>query len=72
MKARTYLVYGFEGKGGRYLVLDTDSAMEARDLRDVRTCSGFRTVVYGSEGELPLQELDQLAELEDRFGRNLS
>ena len=67
MEPRRYFVYGFEGGGGKYLVVETHSASEARDLRDARICSGFRTVVYGTEGELELQELDRLADLEDRF-----
>jgi hypothetical protein len=67
MKPYTYIVYGFEGKGGKYPVLETCSASEARDLRDARTCSGFRTAVYSSEGELPPQELDRIADLEDRY-----
>ena len=66
MKARHYCVYGFEGRGGRYLILDTASAGEARDLRDGRTASGFRTAVFGGEDELTLRELDRLADLEDR------
>ena len=67
MSARKYFVYGFEGRGGRYLVLDTVSATEARDLRDGRTASGFRTAVYSGEDELTERELDLLADLEDRF-----
>ena len=67
MKARSYLVYGFDGKGNRYLVQETYSASEARDLRDARTVSGFQTIVDSSEGELTVKELDQLADLEDRF-----
>jgi hypothetical protein len=67
MKPRTYFVYGFEGGGGKYLVMETPSASEARDLRDARTASGFRTTVYSSEGELTAQELDQFADLEDRY-----
>ena len=67
MSPRSYLIYGFEGKGGRYLVLETVSASEARDLRDARTASGFRTVVFSGEEEMTLLELDQLANLEDRF-----
>ena len=67
MKPRSYLVYGFEGKGGRYVVLETLSASEARDLRDARNASGFRTTVYSGDEELTLRELDQLADLEDRF-----
>jgi hypothetical protein len=67
MNALTYLVYGFEGRGGKYLVLETSSAREARDLRIARVCSGFRTVVCSSEGELEPEELDRLAEFEDRF-----
>jgi hypothetical protein len=71
MKPRMYFIYGFEGKGGRYLVLETRSASEARDLRDARTASGFRTVVYGgSDEELTVRELDQLADLEDRLARS--
>jgi len=62
-----YLVYGFEGGGGKYLVADTYSAAEARDIRDVRLASGFRTVVFHDERELTLEELDQRADLEDRF-----
>ena len=67
MKPRTYLIYGFEGRGGKYLVLETSSASEARDLRDARNASGFRTVVYSTEGELTTQQLDQFADLEDRY-----
>lgn len=67
MKPRSYILYGFEGKGGRYVVLETLSASEARDLRDARTASGFRTAVYSGDEELALRELDQLADLEDRF-----
>ena len=68
MTPRTYLVYGFEGRGGRYLVLETYSAAEARELRHARICSGFPTVVDSSEGELSVEELDRLADLEERFG----
>jgi hypothetical protein len=68
MKARTYLVHGFEGKGGKYLVLETCSASEARDLRFARIASGFPTTVSSSDGELTIQELDRLADLENRFG----
>lgn len=64
---RTYLIYGFEGRGGKYLVTETASASEARDLRDARTASGFKTVVYSTEGELTPRQLDQFAELEDRY-----
>jgi hypothetical protein len=67
MKPRSYILYGFEGKGGRYVVLETYSASEARDLRDARNASGFRTAVYSGGEELTLRELDQLADLEDRF-----
>jgi hypothetical protein len=67
MKPRSYLVYGFEGRGGRYLVVETRSASEARDLRDARNSSGFRTTVFSGEDELTLRELDQLADFEDRF-----
>ena len=67
MTPRNYLVYGFEGKGGRYLVLETYSASEARDLRDARVASGFPTTVSSSDGDLTTKELDQLAELENRF-----
>ena len=68
MKPRSYLLYGFEGKSGRYVVLETYSAVEARDLRDARVCSGFPTVVVSSDGELTAEELDRFADLEDRFG----
>lgn len=68
MTPRRYFVYGFEGKGGRYPILDTYSATEARDLRDVRRASGFKTAVYDDDRELSLQELDELADIEDRFG----
>jgi hypothetical protein len=67
MEPRSYIVYGFEGRGGRYVVLDTLSAREARDLRDARTASGFRTAVFSDGKELAVQELDELADLEDRF-----
>ena len=67
-----YVVYGFEGRGGRYVVADTCSASEARDLRDVRRASGFKTAVFDSDRELGLEELDQLADLEDRFAPNRS
>ena len=67
MTPRTYLIYGFEGRGGKYLVAETFSASEARDLRDARTASGFRTAVYSTEGELTARELDQFADLEDRY-----
>jgi hypothetical protein len=67
MKPRSYFVYGFEGKGGRYVVLETCSASEARDLRDARVASGFRTAVFSGQDELTQRELDQLADLEDRF-----
>jgi len=62
-----YVIHGFEGRGGRYVVADTYSATEARDIRDVRPASGFKTAVYDNERELSLQELDELADLEDRF-----
>jgi hypothetical protein len=67
MTSCNYRVYGFEGKGGRYLVVETNSASEARDVRDVRNASGFRTAVYDSDRELAPHELDQLADLELRF-----
>jgi hypothetical protein len=67
MKPRSYLLYGFEGRGGRYLVLETCSAVEARDLHHARVCSGFPTAVVSSDGELTAEELDRFAELEDRF-----
>ncbi|HET9638334.1 MAG TPA: hypothetical protein VFP12_03930 [Allosphingosinicella sp.] len=67
MKALSYFVYGFEGSGGRYLVLETRSAAEARDLRLARVCSGFPTVVFSTEGELTTEELDRYADLDDRF-----
>ena len=62
-----YVVYGFEGGGGRYVVADTHSATEARDIRDVRLASGFKTAVCDSDRELTLEQLDQLADVEDRF-----
>ena len=68
MKTCSYFIYGFEGRGGRYLVLETPSAGEAQDLRDARNLSGFRTVVYDSEGELTIGELDRRAAVENRFG----
>jgi hypothetical protein len=68
MTPRRYFVHGFEGRGGRYIVADTSSAREARDIRDVRLASGFKTVVFDSDRELTLEELDQFADLEDRFG----
>jgi hypothetical protein len=67
MEPSRFIVYGFEGGGGRYVVLDTLSAREARDLRDARIASGFRTVVFCNGKELTLKELDELADLEDRF-----
>jgi hypothetical protein len=67
MNPRTYLIYGFEGGGGTYLVIETPSASEARDHRDARNASGFRTVVYSTEGELSVQELDRFVDLEDRY-----
>jgi hypothetical protein len=68
MKPRSYLIYGFEGRGSsRYLVLETLSASEARDLRDARTCSGFPTEVFSNDVRMTLEELDQLADIEDRF-----
>ena len=72
MKPRNYLVYGFEGRGGRYVVLDTHSASEARDLRDVRRASGFPTTVFDCDRELGDRELDEFANLEDRFGAGRS
>jgi hypothetical protein len=63
-----HFVYGFEGRGGRYVILDTSSAADARDLRDVRRASGFKTAVFESDRELPAEELDRIADLEDRFG----
>ena len=68
MTPACYLLYGFEGRGGRYLFADTDSASEARDIRDVRLASGFKTAVFHFDRELSLEELDQRADLEDRFG----
>ena len=62
-----FLVYGFEGRGGKYLVQETQSAAEARDLRDARNASGFRTVVCTPDRELTLEELDKLADIEDRL-----
>jgi hypothetical protein len=67
MKPLTFQLYGFEGTGGHYLVLETSSAAEARDLRDARICSGFPTVVRSAGQELAAEELDRLADLEDRF-----
>ncbi len=68
MKPRSYQLYGFEGRGGRYVVLEAVSASEARDLRDARNCSGFRTAVYSGDEELTPRELDRLADLETRYG----
>jgi hypothetical protein len=69
MKPRSYCIYGFEGRSGTaYLVLETLSASEARDLRDARSCSGFRTEVHSSGVPITREELDQLADLEDRSG----
>jgi hypothetical protein len=62
-----FSIYGFEGRGGKYLVVETQSASEARDLRDARVCSGFRTVVFSSDVELAAEELDRLADIELRF-----
>jgi hypothetical protein len=67
MKPRTYQLFGFEGRGGHYLVLETSSATEARDLRDARVCSGFPTVVFSAGSELAAEELDRLAGIEERF-----
>lgn len=67
MTASSLIVYGFEGKGGRYVVLDTLSAREARDLGVARTASGFRTAVFQGDKELTAQELEALADLEERF-----
>ena len=67
MKARSYSIYGFEGRGGRYLVAETCSAVEARDLHHARVCSGFPTAVCSAEGELTAEELDRFADVEDRF-----
>lgn len=67
MTPRAYQIYGFEGGGGRYLVLETSSASEALDLRVARVASGFKTVVFSQERELSIEELDQRAALEDRF-----
>lgn len=62
MKPRTFLIYGFEGKGGKSPVMETCSASEARDLRLARVCSGFQTAVYSAE--IAAEELDRLADLE--------
>ena len=67
MKPHVFSIYGFEGKGGKYLVVETQSASEARDLRDARVCSGFRTVVFSSDVEISAEELDRLADIELRF-----
>jgi hypothetical protein len=67
MTPRSYILYGFEGRGGRYVVLDTLSAVEARDLFVARVASGFKTAVFSGGDELTAQELDRLADLEERF-----
>jgi hypothetical protein len=67
MTPRRYILYGFEGKGGRYVVLETLSAVEARDLFVARVASGFRTAAFAGDDALTAQELDRLADLEDRF-----
>lgn len=67
MKPRTFMIYGFEGKGGKYLVMETPSASDARDLALARTCSGFRTAVFSADVEITTDELDKLADLEIRF-----
>jgi hypothetical protein len=67
MQPGTYLIYGFEGRGGRYLVQDTLSAREARDHFIARVASGFKTVVFLGDEELTPQELERLADLEERF-----
>jgi hypothetical protein len=67
MKPRTFLIYGFEGKGGKYLVMETHSASEARDLRLARVCSGFQTAVFSADVEIFADELDRLADVELRF-----
>jgi hypothetical protein len=67
MKPRTFLIYGFEGKGGKYLVTETQSASEARDLRLARVCSGFQTAVFSADVEITPDELDRLADVELRF-----
>jgi hypothetical protein len=67
MKPRTFLIYGFEGRGGKYLVTETSSASEARDLRLARVCSGFRTAVFSADAEVSAEELERLAEIELRF-----
>jgi hypothetical protein len=67
MKPRTFKIYGFEGKGGKYLVVETHSASEARDLRLARVCSEFQTAVYSADVEITEEELDRLADIEIRF-----
>jgi hypothetical protein len=67
MTPRSYILYGFEGRGGRYVVLDTLSAIDARDLFVARVASGFKTAAYLGDEELTPQELDRLADLEERF-----
>jgi len=67
VQRRSFLIYGFEGRGGKYLVMETCSASEARDLRLARVCSGFPTAVFSADVELTAEELDRLADLEIRF-----
>lgn len=66
-EAPHHLVHGFEGKGGKYLVLETVSTSEARDLYHARVVSGFRTAISSIDGDLTVEELDRIADLEDRY-----
>jgi hypothetical protein len=62
-----YRVYGIDSKGERHEVRRTKLAREARTVRDAGNSPWVRSVVFGSDGELTVAELDRLADMDHRY-----
>lgn len=63
--ACNYLVFGIAANGKRTQITSTPSARIAKTYRDAGNSPWPTIVVFGSEGEMSIAELDRTAELEE-------
>ena len=62
-----YQVFGVSPEGGKTLLRVTRFSQEARRIRDQGGSRWAQILVLGSEGELTVLQLDQLAELYHQY-----
>jgi len=64
-----YLIYAVDKKGKRTQLASTPSAWAAKAYRASPSRLDMEIVVFGSDGELSKDELDELATRENRLRR---